>query len=61
MTYREITVGLDQDIYDWLEAQIRSRVFHNRRHGIEFALRRLKSQWEGQEKMQKRGGEKDVH
>lgn len=46
----QVKIGLDQDLFDWLEAQIKSGVFYSRRHGIEFALKRLKSQWEKQEK-----------
>lgn len=42
-------ISMDKELYDWLEAQIEKRVFYNRRHGIEFALKRLKSEWEKHE------------
>ena len=43
---RQFTIGMDINLYDWLEAQIKSGVFYSRRHGIEFALARLKKSWE---------------
>jgi len=46
MTTKRLSIGIDQDLCDWLEAQIKSGVFYSRRHGIEFALARLKKSWE---------------
>jgi Arc/MetJ-type ribon-helix-helix transcriptional regulator len=55
MTTERFSIGMGKDLYDWLEAQIKSGTFYSRRHGIEFALSRLKTQWEKQEKRQKDG------
>ena len=49
MKAKRFTVGMDQDLFDWLEDQIKSGVFYSRRHGIEFALSRLKKSWEKSE------------
>ena len=60
MTAQRFNIGIDQDLYDWLEAQVKTGVFYSRRHGIEFALTRLKTQWEKQEKKHELGDGKDV-
>lgn len=49
MSTERFSIGIDKDLYDWLEAQIKNGVFHHRRHGIEFALMRLKRLWEKSE------------
>jgi len=46
---KRLDILLDKDLYDWLEAQIKSGVFYSRRHGIEFALSRLRKAWEKSE------------
>lgn len=50
MATQRFSLGIDQDLYDWLEGQIKSGVFYSRRHGIEFALTRLKRSWEKNER-----------
>jgi Arc/MetJ-type ribon-helix-helix transcriptional regulator len=47
---KQLTIGMDQDLFDWLEPQIKSGIFYSRRHGIEVALSRLK---ESREKVEK--------
>jgi Arc/MetJ-type ribon-helix-helix transcriptional regulator len=47
---KRFSIGIDQDLFDWLEAQIKSGIFYSRRHGIEVALSRLK---ESREKVEK--------
>ena len=49
MAGKRLDILLDKDLYDWLEAQIKSGVFYSRRHGIEFALSRLRKAWEKSE------------
>lgn len=49
MTTQRFSIGMDENLFDWLEAQIKNGVFYSRRHGIEFALHRLKNQWEKDE------------
>ncbi len=47
---KQLTIGMDQDLFDWLESQVKSGIFYSRRHGIEVALSRLK---ESREKVEK--------
>ena len=53
MAGKKLSILMDKDLFDWLEGQVKSGVFYSRRHGIEFALQRLKTQWEKQEKLTK--------
>jgi len=55
LTSKKFSIGMGKDLYDWLESQIEKGVFYSRRHGIEFALTRLRTQWEKQEKRWKDG------
>jgi len=35
-----ITVTLDKELLDWLDKRIKSKVFANRSHGLEFLIKR---------------------
>jgi metal-responsive CopG/Arc/MetJ family transcriptional regulator len=41
---KRFSIGIDKDLYDWLEAQIEKGIFYSRRHGIEVALQKLKGE-----------------
>jgi len=42
MVKKRVAVTIREDLVDWLERQVESMRFHNRSHGIEYALQKLK-------------------
>jgi len=42
MVKKRVAVTVREDLVDWLDKQVESMRFHNRSHGIEYALQKLK-------------------
>lgn len=42
MTRVPISVTLPKDLVEWLDKQVENRQYHNRSHGVEVALLKLK-------------------
>jgi Arc/MetJ-type ribon-helix-helix transcriptional regulator len=42
MVKKRVAVTIREDLVDWLDKQIETMRFHNRSHGIEYALQKLK-------------------
>jgi Arc/MetJ-type ribon-helix-helix transcriptional regulator len=42
MVKKRVAVTIREDLVNWLDKQIASMRFHNRSHGIEYALQKLK-------------------
>ena len=38
----KFSISVDSDLFNWLDAEIKSKRFASRSHGIEFALNELK-------------------
>ena len=48
--HRHVTVSLDENQVIWLDAQVDTRLFHSRSHGIEVAIRELRQRQTKNEK-----------
>lgn len=42
MVKKRVAVTIREDLLEWLDQQVRTMRFHNRSHGIEYALHKLK-------------------
>ncbi|WGM89110.1 MAG: ribbon-helix-helix domain-containing protein [Candidatus Bathyarchaeum tardum] len=42
MVKKRVAVTIRDDLINWLDKQVQTMRFHNRSHGIEFALQKLK-------------------
>ena len=42
MVKKRVAVTIRDDLVDWLDKQVEAMRFHNRSHGIEYALQKLK-------------------
>ena len=42
MVKKRVAVTIRDDLVDWLDKQVETMRFHNRSHGIEYALQKLK-------------------
>ncbi|MFA5365244.1 MAG: ribbon-helix-helix domain-containing protein [Candidatus Bathyarchaeia archaeon] len=43
MVKKRVAVTIRDDLIDWLDKQVETMRFHNRSHGIEYALQKLKA------------------
>jgi len=35
-----ITITIDKELLDWLDARVKSKIFANRSHGLEFLIKK---------------------
>ena len=42
MVKKRVAVTIRDDLVEWLDKQVQTMRFHNRSHGIEYALQKLK-------------------
>ena len=41
MVKKRVAVTIREDLLEWLDRQVESMRFHNRSHGVEYALQKL--------------------
>ena len=45
-TKRNFNISLSKELCEWIEKKIEEKVFYNRSHAIEFAVDKLKKEYE---------------
>mgnify|MGYP000218039245 CR=1 FL=1 len=48
MGKRKTSIALDEDILKWIDRMVNTKRFANRTHAIEYALQRLREEYEGE-------------
>ena len=46
LSRKRITVTLPKDCLEWLDEQVKSRVYHNRSHAVEVVILKAMTNWE---------------